>query len=113
MSYHLYLEPTDMRKGFNGLCGLVRSQMSGDPTDGKVYIFINRRRDKMKILVWESSGFILYYKRLEVGTFEWPKHSVESNKIVINWETLVLMFQGIKLTKIQRKKRYKKYLKPM
>lgn len=111
MTYHLYLGPTDMRKGFDGLCGLVRSQMSGDPTDGKVYIFINRRQDRMKILLWESSGFILYYKRLEVGTFEWPKHPDELSKITISWETLVLMFQGIKLTKVQRKKRYNKPLK--
>jgi len=110
MTYHLYLDPTDMRKGFNGLCGIVRSQMSGDPTDGKVYIFINRRRDKMKILVWESSGFVLYYKRLEVGTFEWPNAGSGSSKVSISWETLVLMFQGIKLTKIYRKKRYKKSL---
>jgi len=108
MTYHLYLAPTDMRKGFNGLCGLVRSQMLGDPTDGKVYIFINRRQDRMKILVWESSGFILYYKRLEVGTFEWPKHRSDMSKATISWETLVLMFQGIKLTEIRRKKRYKK-----
>jgi len=108
MTYHLHLGPTDMRKGFDGLCGLVRSQMSGDPTDGKVYIFINRRQDRMKILLWESSGFILYYKRLEVGTFEWPKHSAELSTLSISWETLVLMFQGIELGKIHRKKRYEK-----
>lgn len=108
MAYHLYLAPTDMRKGFNGLCGLVRSQMQDDPTDGKVYIFINRRQDKMKILVWESSGFILYYKRLEVGTFEWPNSPDNIKKLSIDWETLVLMFQGIKLNHLQRKKRYKK-----
>ena len=101
------MEPTDMRKGFNGLSGLVRSKMNREPTDGSVYIFINRRRDKMKILVWQLSGFVLYYKRLEVGTFELPQRVQDERKISISWETLVLMFQGIKLKNIKRKKRYK------
>lgn len=102
------MEPTDMRKGFNGLSGLVRSKMNREPTDGSVYIFINRRRDKMKLLVWQSSGFVLYYKRLEVGTFEVPRQVQDERKIVITWETLVLIFQGIKLKNITRKKRYKR-----
>ena len=107
MTFQLYMKPTDMRKGFEGLGGLVRSQMGSNPTDGSVYIFINRRQTLMKLLVWESSGFLLYYKRLEQGTFEWPVTEDTTGKKTITWETLVLMFQGIKLNKIKRKKRYK------
>ena len=96
-----------MRKGFEGLSGLVRTQMGSSPTDGSVYIFINRRRTLMKLLVWEPSGFLLYYKRLEQGTFEWPHSDGLTGKKAITWETLVLIFQGIKLNNIKRKKRYK------
>lgn len=105
--YFLRRGCTDMRKGFDGLSGLVMSEFGLDPMDGSVYIFINRRRDRMKMLVWESGGFMLYYKRLERGTFELPKKGSESDVIKLDWETLILMITGIKLEKIMRKKRYK------
>jgi len=94
-----------MRKGFDGLSGLVTSAMGMNPTDGSVYLFINRRRDRMKMLVWESGGFMLYYKRLESGLFELPKDE-GSTRIKLNWETLVLMMTGISLVQKKRKKRY-------
>lgn len=106
-NYFLYRQPTDMRKGFDGLSGLVRTEMSRDPQDGSVYLFINRRRDRLKVLVWREGGFVLYYKRLESGTYELPS-SVNTDKIVhINWETLVFIIRGIRLEEIKRKKRYK------
>ena len=61
--YYLYRKPVDMRKSFDGLCGIVSNQMNCDATSGEVYIFINRLRDKIKLLHWESGGFVLYYKR--------------------------------------------------
>ncbi len=70
--FHYYREPTDMRKGFDGLCGLVRSGMKRDPLSGDVFVFINRRRTHAKFLVWDRSGWVVYYKRLESGTFELP-----------------------------------------
>jgi transposase len=103
--YYLYTEVCDMRKGFDGLSGIVRNQMNRSPLDGSVYLFINRRRDRMKMLVWESGGFMLYYKRLERGTFELPIVS-NNNQTALNWETLVLMLSGILLTQKRRKKRY-------
>jgi len=106
-AYHLYEKPTDMRKGFNGLSGVISQNMHRDPTDGEVYIFINRRRDKMKMLVWEKGGFMLYYKRLEQGTFELPSTEIQDGVICLEWDTLVLMISGIQLSKIVRKKRYK------
>lgn len=107
-SYYFFNNYTDMRKGFDGLSGLVLSCMGRDPADGSVYIFINRRRDRMKMLVWEQSGFTLYYKRLESGTFQWPTRVVNSGAMTLDWETLVMMISGICLEKIVRKKRYKR-----
>jgi len=59
-----------MRKGFDGLSGLIKQEMNRKPVDGNVYLFVNRRRDRIKMLLWESGGFMLYYKRLEKGTIE-------------------------------------------
>ena len=104
--YYVYSKATDMRKGFDGLSGLVQSKMASNPMDGSVYIFINRRRDRMKMLVWEPGGFMMYYKRLEQGTFDLPQKSGESGKIQISWEILAMLISGIKTVKIIRKKRY-------
>ncbi len=106
-SYFVYGGHTDMRKGFDGLSGMVITHLGRDPMDGAVYIFINKRRDKMKMLVWESGGFMLYYKRLEQGTFDMPKAN-DQGQIAITWETLVMMISGVKIEKVQRKKRYKR-----
>lgn len=96
-----------MRKGFDGLSGLITSAMEMSPLDGSVYLFINRRRDRMKMLVWESGGFMLYYKRLESGRFELPLNQVGA-KTELSWETLVMMMTGISLVQAKRRKRYKK-----
>ncbi len=97
-----------MRKGFDGLSGLVHDKMDMNPMDGSVYLFINRQRNRMKMLVWEMGGFVLYYKRLEQGTFELPSQGTKKDTLTLDWELLVLMIQGIKTDKIIRKKRYKK-----
>jgi len=97
-----------MRKGFDGLSGLIRQNLKADPLDGSVYIFINRRRDRMKLLVWEPSGFVLYYKRLERGTFELPIGEDTCQKIQLKWETLMLLISGISLRSIHYRKRYKR-----
>ena len=68
--FHLYSHPTDMRKSFDGLCGLVTNDLNQNPSNGSVYIFINKVRNKIKLLHWQSGGFVLYYKSLETGTFE-------------------------------------------
>jgi transposase len=106
-TYFIYDGVCDMRKGFDGLSGLVNSEMGQDPLNGSVYIFVNRRRDRMKMLVWEAGGFMLYYKRLESGTFELPKDDSGTN-LSIEWETLVYIIQGLRLDKIVKNKRYKR-----
>ncbi len=66
-SYYLYLAACDMRKSFDSLSGLVRNELGRDPASGEVFVFINKRRNSVKLLHWERGGFVLYYKRLEKG----------------------------------------------
>ena len=95
-----------MRKSFDGLCGIVQSQLGRDPTSGEVFIFINRRRDRVKLLHWQSGGFVLYYKRLESGTFEFPSTGDNGLYCQISWRGLVMMIEGISLKNIKQRKRY-------
>lgn len=95
-----------MRKSFDGLCGIVQSQLGRDPTSGEVFIFINRRRDRVKLLHWQNGGFVLYYKRLESGTFEFPTSGDNDNYCQISWQGLVMMIEGISLKNIKQRKRY-------
>ncbi len=103
--YYMYGQPTDMRKGFDGLSGLIRSKLKCNPLSGDVYIFINRQRNRMKLLVWETGGFVLYYKRLERGTFEFPKCQNQST-ISLSWQDLLFIVQGIQLASVRRRKRF-------
>lgn len=104
--YFLYAEVADMRKGFDGLSGLVSNAMQGDAVSGDVFIFVNRRRDRMKLLVWDRSGFVLWYKRLESGTFELPKPREGEQSIGISWQKLVLILEGVKLDSVVQRKRF-------
>lgn len=104
--YYLYSSATDMRKGFDGLSGLVRNNMGRNPLSGDVYLFINRSRNRMKLLVWEQGGFVLYYKRLESGTFEYPPLPIDGPSAVIHWQQLLLIVKGIRLSSIQQRKRF-------
>lgn len=105
--YFLYTEVTDMRKSFDGLSGLVRNQMGKNPLDGDVYIFLNKRRGLIKLLVWDRSGYVIYAKRLERGTYELPKEKTETNSgISLAWDELMLILEGISLQSIQRRRRY-------
>lgn len=95
-----------MRKSFNGLSGLVRNELGRDPAGGEVFVFLNRRRTLLKLLHWESGGFVLYYKRLEEGTFTPP--TIEGDQTVIRWPELVLMVEGITVRSSDQKRRYRR-----
>ncbi len=101
--YFLYRGAADMRKSFDGLSGLVRSELGRDPTSGDVFVFLNRRRTHVKLLVWERSGFALYYKRLEEGTFEVPDSPSGG---AVSWPQLMLMLEGVSLSSARYRKRY-------
>lgn len=104
--YYLYGPSADLRKGFDGLSGIVRNELLRDPLSGDAFIFINRRRNLLKLLVWDQTGFVIYYKRLESGTFELPARKNGNKSIVIHREELVMILEGISLEKVKRRKRY-------
>lgn len=101
-SYFLYQGSCDMRKSFDGLCGLVSRELGREPTSGEVFVFLNRSRTHLKLLHWERGGFVLYYKRLEQGTFAVPGAGTS-----LSWAELVLMIEGLQAERITRQKRYK------
>lgn len=105
--YFLYRGVTDMRKGFNGLNGLVRQHLKQDPLSGDVFLFLNRRRDRIKLLMWDKTGFALYYKQLESGTFELPK-GVSGSGLELSWSELAMLLDGLELSAVKRRKRYQK-----
>ena len=99
--------PTDMRKGFAGLSAIVREQFAADPTDGNLFVFINRRRDRMKLLHFHDGGFWLYYRLLEAGTFETLKVIDDAVKLRIDATELSMLLSGVSLAAAaSRRKRY-------
>ena len=107
VSIFLHARPTDMRKGFDGLSGIVRQAFGADPLDGSLYLFVNRRRDRLKILHFDGTGFWLYYKRLEVGTFE--VIASDEPYVEIDAVQLAMLLGGVSLVSAQRRrKRYRR-----
>jgi len=104
--YFLYHEPTDMRKSFDGLCGLVQGQLGQNPMSGDLFIFINKRRNRIKLLRWETGGFVLFYKRLEKGTFEFPENESTSLSQKIDYSELVMIITGISLKYARKRRRF-------
>lgn len=103
MRYWLYSEPTDMRKSFHTLSGLVCDKMGKDPVNGDVYVFVNRHRNRIKLLHWESGGLVLYAKMLERGTFGNP--SGLNGDGTLAWRDLVMLIEGMVMDKCTRLKR--------
>ncbi|HSW45657.1 MAG TPA: IS66 family insertion sequence element accessory protein TnpB [Phycisphaerae bacterium] len=106
VSIFLYSEPTDMRKGFDGLSGIVRSEFAADPLDGSLFLFVNRRRDRLKILHWDGTGYWLYYRLLEAGTFE--VIASEGKYQQIDSTQLAMLLGGVSLARVKRRKRYRR-----
>lgn len=104
--YYLSRSPADMRKSYDGLSGLVRQGLGRDPLSGEVFLFLNRRRTMIKLLVWDRSGFVIWSKRLERGTFELPVSEQTGASIALNWADLAMILEGISLSSVRRRKRY-------
>jgi transposase len=104
--YFLHRYDTDMRKGFDGLSGLVRNVLLGDPLGGDVFIFFNKRHNQVKLLLWEGDGFSIYHKRLEKGTYEVPLFNDNSSSITLKSDALSFILQGVSLNSIRRRKRF-------
>ena len=96
-----------MRKSFNGLSGLVINHKELQCTGEEVaYMFVNKRRDKLKIMHWSSSGLLLYYKRLEEGTFKFPKYEISNSLIALSYTETIMLIDGISIVNVKKNKRY-------
>jgi transposase len=95
-----------MRKGFNGMCGLVCNEFKENPLSGDVFIFVNRPRNRIKLLHWQGDGFAIYYKRLEKGTYELPEARGDDIHIEISMQQLMLILEGISLLSVKKRRRY-------
>src|SRR6201984_1414295 len=92
---YIALDPIDMRKGFDGLYGLVRDHLCQDPLSGHLFLFTNRPHTRLKVLVWDGSGLWVCAKRLEKGRFTWPESGDAHGKVVLSHEELSLLLGGI------------------
>lgn len=101
----LYNAPTDMRKSFDGLSGIIRAELKREPTDGSLFLFLNRRQDRIKILFWDRDGLVLVYKRLEAGTFE-RICAEDAGAAKIDATELAMLLGGVCLQGAKRRKRF-------
>ena len=95
-----------MHKSFDGLMGIVQNELKADLLSATIFIFLNRRRNQVKLLLWEGDGFSLYHKRLEKGSYELPAGSTNQLAVMIDADQLLLLLKGISLRHIRRRKRY-------
>ena len=116
----LATDPTDMRKGFDGLFAIVESVITEDPFSGHLFVFRNRRRDRLKVLWWDRDGLAIFYKRLECGSYQFPTDAIvrtsndsmsdtaDSQRCEIRADELALLLEGIDLASVKRRKRYQR-----
>jgi len=118
----LATEPTDMRKGFDGLFALVENVIREDPFSGHLFVFRNHRRDRLKVLWWDRDGLAIFYKRLERGSYQFPTdaavrkpvgstrpaHHGDSPRCEIRADELALLLEGIDLGSVKRRPRYER-----
>jgi len=104
--FYWYNGAADMRKSFDALSGIVQQHMQRNVLHGGVFIFINKKRNQIKLLTWERDGLAIYYKRLEKGVYELPTASTNDNCVCIDVLHLQLILQGIVINSVKRKKRF-------
>lgn len=100
--------PTDMRKSFDGLSAVVRDHLQQDPLAGDLFVFRNRRGDRLKLLYWDEDGLAVWAKRLEEGTFEFPVSTSDDHAVEVKATELALILGGIELNSVERRKRYRR-----
>jgi transposase len=103
---YLAVDPQDGRKGIDGLAGVVRTLLGRDPTSGDVFVFKNRRGDKLKILGWMGDGFALYLRRLEKGTFAFPTATIK--ELAVTPTQLAMILGGVELAQTRTRKRFQR-----
>lgn len=104
----LYRRPTDMRRSFHGLVALTESELKQDPLSGSLFVFLNRRRDRIKILYWGQSGFCIWYQQLEKGTYQIPDAAAlqEQDTLEVTRSQLSLILDGIDLASVRQRPRF-------
>jgi transposase len=107
---YLAVGATDMRKGFEGLYGLVRDRLQLEPLSGHLFLFCNKARNRTKVLFWDGSGLWICAKRLEKGRFSWPNQVEPQARVSLSHEELALLLGGIEVGRTQRKNWYRKEL---
>jgi transposase len=100
--------PTDMRKSFDGLSAVVREHLNQDPLAGDLFVFRNRRGDRLKLLYWDEDGLAVWAKRLEEGTFQFPTPEADGTAVEVKATELALILGGIELRSVARRKRYQR-----
>jgi transposase len=105
---YLAVGSTDLRKGFDGLHGMVRDRLGLEPLSGHLVLFCNGSRNRIKILFWDGSGQWVCAKRLAKGRFSWPGDGEQSDRVMLSHEELSLLLGGIELTRTRRKNWYRK-----
>jgi len=105
MRIYVYAQAADMRNGADGLSGLVKSFMGQDPLSGNLFLFRNRRGNKLKLLYWDRNGYAIWSKHLQRGTFRLPA-AADGSSLEIDVATLTMILEGIDLTSVRRLKRF-------
>src|SRR5262245_43509709 len=100
------IQPVDLRKGFDGLSAAVQVVFQRNVLDGHLFLFLNRRRDRIKLLWWDRDGLALFYKRLERGSYEIPRHAPGTEHLQLYATQLSLLLNGIQLDSAKRRPRY-------
>jgi transposase len=100
----LATRPTDLRKSFDTLAELVRQHLAADPLSGQLFVFHNKRADRVKLLYWDEDGFVIVYKRLELGTFRFPAATAAG--VEIRAADLQMLLDGVDLDSVKRRRRY-------
>ena len=99
-------EPVDMRKSFDGLSAVVQTVFERNVLDGHLFLFLNRRRDRMKVLWWDRDGLAIFSKRLELGSYEVPRHEPNMPRLLLDATQLALLLNGVRIDSAQRRRRY-------
>ena len=100
--------PTDLRRSFDGLAEMVRQHLHDDPLSGHVFVFRNRRSDRVKLLYWDDDGFVIVYKRLEEGTFRFPTPAAGQAGITLRAADLAMLLDGVDWQNARRSHRYRR-----
>ena len=106
MKIYLHAAPVNLHFSFDRLAGIVREEMGRDPLSGHLFVFRNRRGDRLKLLLWDDDGYLLLYKRLESGVFKFPVVSPETRAVQVSIADLSLLLWGIETGSVRRHKRF-------